>query len=749
VPVYNVEKYLDQCLESLYQQTLHPEEFEIILVDDKSTDKSLQIAKEFKKTTGRENIKILENKQNLGLGETRNKGIREAKGEYLYFLDSDDYLDPTTLENLLIHAYLNDSDIVVAGFYKIDDVSNITMKGGLISHKRENKFSIIMELSSFKINPMACNRLVRKSLFIDHNISFPTTLHEDVFPMFKLYFYADNISCCHDYFYFWRTRESSITQTMTKDHIDAFLGALSLRSEFLLREGGLGLMRKLDRHLAKGVQNVSNTLIHRIVNNSKTSRDEKKELLKHLYKKIKRSPNSAELLSGAFRRKRLIDKFISYVESENTLNNDVDTFFEKLEEDIRLKESFEKKRSNSLISKFRKLFKALKQVLEYPGGVFKKLNYFWTRGLKYLYKRSLRKKAKRENRFSEEQIKSEVLFFCEANYHVRNAAFIIRNLRDKYEKVSIVDLTGYLVGGRRKLKQKELEEYQDIEFIDYNKHTCSNIDLETLKVAVFFNDWGTNHEFIRKLRNKGILTIGIDEGVNDFLKLGEGFTSKVSPYRTCEHVFLPGEYETQFFDDRPGQYHVIGLPMIRKLYEEKVSFPKKPLAVINVNFTYGVLTFYRDLFVRTAIEGCKKAGIDYVITQHPMDNGDLSEYNITDENMYDTIRGGSIFISRFSGAIVESLAMGKPCVYHNPHNEKILKFQEPMGAYSISDSADSLAKAIKYELNKSSKISVRKYSKEFMKYHANIGDKEEPAVKSAGIIKELCSARELTNNSNL
>jgi glycosyltransferase involved in cell wall biosynthesis len=721
----------------LYQQTLRPEEFEIILIDDKSTDKSLQIAKEFKKTTGRENIKILENKQNLGLGETRNKGIREAKGEYLYFLDSDDYLDPTTLENLLIHAYLNDSDIVVAGFYKIDDLDHITTKGGLISHKRENKFSIIMELSSFKINPMACNRLIKRSLFIDHNISFPTTLHEDVFPMFKLYFYADNISCCHNYFYFWRTRESSITQTMTKDHIDAFLGALSLRSEFLLREGGLGLMRKLDRHLAKGVQNVSNTLIHRIVNNQKVSRDEKKGLLKHLYKKINRSPNSAELLSGIFRRKKLIDKFISNVESESTLNDDVDTFLRRLEEDIKVKESLEKKRPNSLISKFRKLFKALKQVLEYPGGIFKKLNYFWTRGLKYLYKRNLRKRAKRNKSLSREKIKSEVLFFCEANYHIRNAVEIIRNLKNEYEKVSIVDLTGYLVGGKRKLKQKELEEYQDIEFIDYNKHTYSNIDLETLKVAVFFNDWGTNHEFIRELRNKGILTIGIDEGVNDFLKLGEGFTSKVSPYRTCEHVFLPGDFETQFFDDRTGQYNVIGLPMIRKLYEERVSFPKKPLAVINVNFTYGVLTFYRDLFVRTAIEGCKKAGIDYVITQHPMDNGDLSEYNMTDKDMYDTIRGGSIFISRFSGAIVESLAMGKPCVYHNPHNEKILKFQEPMGAYSISDSVDSLAKAIKYELNKSSKISVRKYSKEFMKYHANIGDKEDPAVKSAKIIKKL------------
>jgi hypothetical protein len=110
-----------------------------------------------------------------------------------------------------------------------------------------------------------------------------------------------------------------------------------------------------------------------------------------------------------------------------------------------------------------------------------------------------------------------------------------------------------------------------------------------------------------------------------------------------------------------------------------------------------------------------------------MDNADLSEYNVTDKNMYDTIRGGSIFISRFSGAIIEALAMGKPCVYHNPHNEQMLKFQEPMGAYSISDSAQSLAKAIKYELDRSSKTPVREYSRKFMEYHANIGEKKEPA----------------------
>jgi hypothetical protein len=109
-----------------------------------------------------------------------------------------------------------------------------------------------------------------------------------------------------------------------------------------------------------------------------------------------------------------------------------------------------------------------------------------------------------------------------------------------------------------------------------------------------------------------------------------------------------------------------------------------------------------------------------------MDLADLSDYKVTDKNMYDTIREGSIFISRFSGAIIESLAMGKPCVYHNPHNEQVVKFQEPLGAYSISDSAESLAEAIKYELERSSKTPVREYSRKFMELHANIHSEKEP-----------------------
>jgi glycosyltransferase involved in cell wall biosynthesis len=730
VPVYNVEKYVEKCLDSLYQQTLRPEEFEVIVVDDKSTDNSLKIVKEFKRKSKRENIKIIENKKNLGPGKTRNIALKEAKGEYIYFLDSDDYIDPITLEVLLMFAYDNDSDMVIAGFNKVDEDGNIEFSGGLPKKILENKFSLIAGLCTHNVISMDCNRLIKRSLFVDNNIYFLGGVHEDVLPMLKLYFYANNVAVYKDYLYYWLTRKGSITRTISTEHIDAFLDALILREEFLAENTSAGFMRKLERPLSIGLHNVSNTLITRVIKNPSISESDKERLLKHLYFKIKENPHSSDLLAGNFEDTKLIDTFFESLESEETLDRDIQEFLKNFSigSSTSKIELIKQQKILSINSKLKKLRKYANRVIDYQGNFFQKIGYLWNKGLDYLCRRRLRKKKNYEVKMSNTKyIKSEILFFCEANYHIRNAAPVVRKLKKEYERVSIIDMTGFLAGGKRKLNKKELKEYRDIDVISYDRNTYNNIDLNVLKVAIFFNDWGINNSFIRKLRHKGILTIGIDEGVNDFLKLGEGFTSKISPYRTVEHVFLPGEFEIQFFKDRPGQHHIVGLPMIRKLYKEEVNFPKKPLAVINVNFTYGVLTWYRDLFVKTAVEGCKLAGIDYVLTQHPMDNADLSEYNVTDKNMYDTIRGGSIFISRFSGAIIEALAMGKPCVYHNPHNEKILKFQEPMGAYSISDSAESLAKAIKYELDRSSKTSVREYSRKFMEYHANIHSRKEPA----------------------
>ena len=108
VPVYNVEDYLKECLDSIINQTL--KEIEILCIDDCGTDNSIDILREYSKKDNR--IKIISHKENKGLGPARNTGINEAKGEYISFIDSDDFISKDYYENLYNTAKKYDSDIV-------------------------------------------------------------------------------------------------------------------------------------------------------------------------------------------------------------------------------------------------------------------------------------------------------------------------------------------------------------------------------------------------------------------------------------------------------------------------------------------------------------------------------------------------------------------------------------------------------------------------------------------------------------
>jgi len=123
VPMYKVEEYLRQCLDSVVCQTL--KEIEVICVDDGSPDSSAQIAAEY--VAKYSNFKLLR-KENGGLSSARNAGIEAASGEYLYFLDSDDYIAPQTLEMLYGKAHPHSLDIVYFNTHLVFDSEEIRNK---------------------------------------------------------------------------------------------------------------------------------------------------------------------------------------------------------------------------------------------------------------------------------------------------------------------------------------------------------------------------------------------------------------------------------------------------------------------------------------------------------------------------------------------------------------------------------------------------------------------------------------------
>lgn len=181
VPVYNTEKYLDNCLDSVLNQTY--ENWEAIVVDDGSSDSSGDICDEYAKRDKRIRIFHMENH---GVSYARNRGLEESSGQYITFLDSDDYLNNEALSVLVDLAQRNNASIVQCGILRGNE-TKFPKSEELIGIKIFNNHTIF---SSFTANIIPCAKLYKRNI-ID-NISFPIGLrNEDDFTTWKFYFNAN------------------------------------------------------------------------------------------------------------------------------------------------------------------------------------------------------------------------------------------------------------------------------------------------------------------------------------------------------------------------------------------------------------------------------------------------------------------------------------------------------------------------------------------------------------------------------
>lgn len=207
VPVYNVEKYLPQCIDSILNQT--EKNLEIILVDDGSLDNSGKICDEFSKKDDRI---IVIHKKNNGLSSARNAGLDIARGNYIGFVDSDDWLDKTMYEVLLKLLKENNSDISCCDFFKTAN-SNDSIPH--IDNEIINSYNNIESLNNFynglyTQTVVAWNKLYKRELFKD--ISYPVgKIHEDEGTTYKLYYKANKITYTNRPLYYYRITPNSIT----------------------------------------------------------------------------------------------------------------------------------------------------------------------------------------------------------------------------------------------------------------------------------------------------------------------------------------------------------------------------------------------------------------------------------------------------------------------------------------------------------------------------------------------------------
>lgn len=226
VPVYNVEKYINQCVDSIINQTY--KNIEILLIDDGSNDRSGHICDIYDNKYN--NIHSY-HKKNGGLSEARNFGIKKAHGDYLMFIDSDDFLDVNTVKDLYEALITNDSEIAVCNITKINEFNEkkpfYTPTQKTIILEGTERFQTLEQ-------PSVCNKLFKKELFDD--VKFPVKkYYEDTFVYHKLAFLAKKITLTGNAGYYYRTREDSIIQTSSNNvkYFD-FVEAVYCRAKFLI-----------------------------------------------------------------------------------------------------------------------------------------------------------------------------------------------------------------------------------------------------------------------------------------------------------------------------------------------------------------------------------------------------------------------------------------------------------------------------------------------------------------------------------
>ena len=237
VPVYNVSQYLHACINSIINQTF--KELEIILIDDGSTDDSGKICDIYSAIDKR--IKVI-HQCNSGLSAARNVGIEIATGEYITFIDSDDYISTDYIERLLLGFSKIDIDIVMCDFKTVPEDSELSdnmqqenLPDNIIGLDNCQVIKEVYKARYHGVDFISVAKLYRKSLFKDNNIRFPSgKIHEDAFTTYKLFYASKQVVYLDIPMYFYRIRGGSITTsvfslkrldkiTATKEECDFFL----------------------------------------------------------------------------------------------------------------------------------------------------------------------------------------------------------------------------------------------------------------------------------------------------------------------------------------------------------------------------------------------------------------------------------------------------------------------------------------------------------------------------------------------
>lgn len=218
VPVYNVEKYIDECLSSIYKLELSDKE--VVIVNDGSTDNSYEIIEKYKNKFPK-NTKVV-SQVNQGLSEARNTGIRNSTGEYIIFIDSDDFINPEATEKILEVAYLHKTDIMIGDYleyYSNEEIKKRKHYNLDSSFEKNGMFFIEEGFKNKCLEVIVWKNIYRREFLLKYDLFFEKgLLHEDNLFTPKAFYFAQKVRYFKgtEFYYYRKTNLSSIMNNRNK-----------------------------------------------------------------------------------------------------------------------------------------------------------------------------------------------------------------------------------------------------------------------------------------------------------------------------------------------------------------------------------------------------------------------------------------------------------------------------------------------------------------------------------------------------
>jgi hypothetical protein len=659
IPGKNEALYARDCIRSLKHQTLA--NFEAIIIDDGSTDSTLDVVLDEIGDDPR--FRVIRTARSVGIGLARNMGVARSTGRYVTFLDLDDFLAPDGLTARVEVAEANADRPWVVGSYCWHETVDVTSTPERWTPPVTTQRETISWLSQFDdARFIASAPLVRRDAFLAVGGFDDARTAEDQILWFKLLRWGFILRPTEMVGVAYRQKPTShavSTAVVMRDTITRLLvernepmatpatqhGPYFFSESLAMYRTTLGFTRRTAAALGIAIADSS-----------------PEDVIQGLVADLRSVPFpyvgwAVELYDRALAGARRVTHPRGEAARDDAISREISRLVDPLVEDARRKASMWLAAPEQPALAQRGTARPVRQPRLLPVSP-----------------RSLQSLTRGGRPF---------LLLPSSAYHTDELIELVDELRQRgFSPVAMLNERRWATTGVALARV-------DVPAVDALPPGDWLLDLAAL---LTFNDWGEYFgEYVKHVKGRETVSFAKVEGVQDWLDHDTGMDRKA--YLAADVVLCQGDNDVIALEGRRERLEVIGSDRLEAIWTGPLPADTSPRVVGNVNFTYGVQSEHRALWVETLRDACRRAGVPLDLSLHPSEKAKYPGLAAS-QPIRHLMTTDSILVSRFSTVLFEGMARGCSVIYYNPHGEQVPTFQHPDGAFDVAEDPQALARLI-------------------------------------------------------